>query len=203
MNMWKHLQPVPFRTFFNSRYTCRQMRSQRIRLKSQFILNELRDLLIFSPVDRAGAVDQRPALFQILNDICEDFFLKFMELFQLFTGDLYEMVENVLLFFPLGMLMCGLDFNTRPLHFMKERKSYHFIRFVISMAFAVIFTFVIELLQFNLRVGVFTLDDILCNTTGAVLGYGIVFGSIMISRKIRKQKARGTKEEINEQRTDA
>lgn len=123
--------------------------------------------------------------------------------FQLFTGDLYEMVENVLLFFPLGMLMCGLDFNTRPLHFMKERKSYHFIRFIISMAFAVIFTFVIELLQFNLRVGVFTLDDILCNTTGAVLGYGIVFGSIMISRKIRKQKARGTKEEINEQRTDA
>jgi glycopeptide antibiotics resistance protein len=123
--------------------------------------------------------------------------------FQLFTGDMYEMLENILLFFPLGMLMCGLDFNTRPVHYFKERKTYHFIRFVISMAFAGIFTCVIELLQFYLRVGVFTLDDILCNTTGAALGYGIVFGSIMVARKIKKSKADSGKEQINEQRTNA
>lgn len=123
--------------------------------------------------------------------------------FQLFTGDTYEMLENILLFFPLGMLMCGLDFNTRPVHYFKERKTYHFIRFVISMAFAGIFTCVIELLQFYLRVGVFTLDDILCNTTGAALGYGIVFASIMIARKLKKGKAVAGEEQINEQRTKA
>ncbi|MCR4776483.1 MAG: VanZ family protein [Saccharofermentans sp.] len=123
--------------------------------------------------------------------------------FKLFTGDFYEMLENILLFFPLGMLMCGLDFNTRPVHYFKERKSYHFIRFIISMAFAGVFTCVIELLQFNLRVGVFTLDDILCNTFGAALGYGIVFASIMIARKLKKSKAVAGKEQANEQQTNA
>lgn len=123
--------------------------------------------------------------------------------FQLFTGDFYEMLENILLFFPLGMLMCGLDFNTTPVHFSKERKSYRFIRFIISMAFAGIFTCVIELLQFYLRVGVFTLDDLLCNTTGAALGYGIVFAVVMIVRRIKKGKNETRTEQLNEQRTNA
>lgn len=123
--------------------------------------------------------------------------------FKLFSGDLYEMVENILLFFPLGMLMCGLDFNTRPIHNMKERKTYHFIRFIISMAYAGIFTCVIELLQFNLRVGVFTIDDIICNTTGAALGYCMIFACIMVFRMIRSRKTDNRKEQINEQRTNA
>ena len=120
--------------------------------------------------------------------------------FQLFTGDTYEMLENILLFFPLGMLMCGLDFNTRPVHYFKERKTYHFIRFVISMAFAAA---PVARDSGALRVGVFTLDDILCNTTGAALGYGIVFASIMIARKLKKGKAVAGEEQINEQRTNA
>ena len=123
--------------------------------------------------------------------------------FKLFTGDLYEMLENILLFFPLGMLMCGLDFTTTPVHFSKERKSYRFIRFIISMAFAGVFTRVIELLQFNLRVGVFPLDDILCNTTGAALGYGIVFVSVILYRRLKKGKAVAGKEQLNEQRTNS
>ena len=123
--------------------------------------------------------------------------------FELFTGDMYEMIENILLFFPLGMLMCGLDFSARTVHSFKERKKYHFIRFIISMAFAGVFTCVIELLQYYLRVGVFTVDDILCNTTGAALGYGIVFASVLISRKIKKGKAMAGKEQIDEQRTNA
>lgn len=122
--------------------------------------------------------------------------------FQLFTGDLYEMFENVLLFFPLGMLMCGLDLVTRPVHVFKEKKTYCFLRFVISMAYAGIFTCIIELLQYYLRVGVFTVDDILCNTTGAALGYAFVFGTVMIVRSLRKKKA--SKKVITDgQRTDA
>jgi len=62
---------------------------------------------------------------------------------------------------------------------------------------------VIELLQYYLRVGVFTVDDILCNTTGAALGYGIVFAFVMISRRIKKGKAVAGKEQINEQRTNS
>ena len=123
--------------------------------------------------------------------------------FDLFTGDLYEMIENVLLFFPLGILMCALDFNTRTVHVFKERKKYHFIRFVISMAFAGIFTCVIELLQYYLKVGVFTVDDILCNTTGAALGYGIAFAYVMISRMIKKGKADTGKEQTDEHPANA
>lgn len=108
--------------------------------------------------------------------------------FRLLSGDLYEMCENVLLFFPLGMLMCGLDLVTRPVHFSRERKTYRFVRFVISMAYAFVFTCIIELLQYYLRVGVFTVDDILCNTTGAALGYGFIFGTVMLVLKIQKTK---------------
>ena len=71
------------------------------------------------------------------------------------------------------------------------------------MAFAGIFTCVIELLQFYLRVGVFTLDDLLCNTTGAALGYGIVFAVVMIVRKIKKGKSETGTEKLNEQRKNA
>lgn len=122
--------------------------------------------------------------------------------FRLFTGDLFEMLENVLLFFPLGMLMCGLDFVTRPVHYFKEIKTYRFVRFVISMAYAGVFTCIIELLQYYLRVGVFTVDDILCNTTGAALGYSFVFGAVMLVRRFRK-KEDAKKVTADGQRTDA
>ena len=109
--------------------------------------------------------------------------------FELFTGELYEMTENVLLFIPLGMLMCAIDLKTRPVRPWNDRRAYKVVRFFTSMAFSVVFSCVIELLQFFLRVGVFTLDDILCNTTGAFLGYTLIFLTVMIVVRVRKRKA--------------
>lgn len=107
----------------------------------------------------------------------------------LFSGDFYEMLENILLFIPLGMLMCGLDLKTKPVRPWKNRIYYRLIRFVMSMAFAGLFTCVIEFLQYYLQVGVFTLDDIICNTTGAVIGYGVVFLVVFVVGKIREKKS--------------
>ena len=47
---------------------------------------------------------------------------------------------------------------------------------------------VIEGLQFYLLVGVFTVDDILCNTTGALLGYGFIFVIVLLVTKFGGKK---------------
>ena len=109
--------------------------------------------------------------------------------FQFFTGDGYEMLENILLFTPLGMLLCGLDLKAMPVNPWKNKTAYRVIRFFLSIAFAGLFTCIIEILQYYLQVGVFTVDDILCNTTGAVIGYGLVFFIVFIVGRVRKGKA--------------
>lgn len=108
--------------------------------------------------------------------------------FVLFSSARREMVENILLFTPLGMLMCGLDLKTKPVRPWKNEKAYRFVRFLVSMAYAVLFTCVIEGLQFYLLVGVFTVDDILCNTTGALLGYGFIFVIVLLVTKFGGKK---------------
>ena len=95
--------------------------------------------------------------------------------FELFSSRRREMVENILLFTPLGMLMCAIDLKTKPITPWKNEKLYLFVRFLISMTFAILFTCVIEGLQFHLLVGVFTVDDIFCNTMGALCGYCFIF----------------------------
>ena len=112
-----------------------------------------------------------------------------MKSFQFFTGDGYEMLENILLFVPLGMLLCGLDLKAKPVKPWKNMTAYRVIRFFVSIAFAGLFTCVIEILQYYLQVGVFTVDDILCNTVGAVIGYGLIFFIVYIVGRIRKGKA--------------
>ena len=119
--------------------------------------------------------------------------------FQFFTGDGYEMLENILLFTPLGMLLCGLDLKTKPTKPWKNMTAYRVIRFFISMAFAGLFTCVIEILQYYLQVGVFTVDDILCNTTGAVAGYGLIFLVVFIAGRVRKGKAASQASDSNDQ----
>lgn len=114
--------------------------------------------------------------------------------FELFSGDPVEMLENICLFVPLGMLMCGLDLTTNPVKPWKNRKYYMIVRFFISLVFASLFSYVIEGLQYFLRVGVFTLDDILCNTTGAVVGYGVIFLTVFIVKKVKSQKPSFKKE---------
>ncbi|MBO4682130.1 MAG: VanZ family protein [Clostridiales bacterium] len=118
--------------------------------------------------------------------------------FELFSSGRREMVENVLLFTPLGMLLCAIDLKTRPIRPWKNEKAYKFVRFLISMAFALLFTCIIEGLQLYLLVGVFTVDDILCNATGALLGYGFIFIIVLLVRRFGGKNGNMRKVQSNE-----
>ena len=60
-----------------------------------------------------------------------------------------------------------------------------------------------EQMQYHYALGVTELDDILCNTTGAALGYGIAFAYVMISRMIKKGKTDTGKEQTDEHPANA
>jgi glycopeptide antibiotics resistance protein len=119
--------------------------------------------------------------------------------FKLFTSGRRDMVENLILFIPLGMLLCGLDLITKPVRPWKNMKAYRVVRFITSMIFALFFTCIIEGLQLYLKVGVFTLDDILCNETGALLGYGIIVVIVLLVKKFGKDGKEVKAEQTNEQ----
>ena len=119
--------------------------------------------------------------------------------FKLFTSGRRDMVENLILFIPLGMLLCGLDLITKPVRPWKNMKAYRVVRFITSMIFALFFTCIIEGLQLYLKVGVFTLDDIICNETGALLGYGIIVVIVLLVKKFGKDGKEVKAEQTNEQ----
>ena len=119
--------------------------------------------------------------------------------FKLFSSGRRDMVENIVLFTPLGMLMCGLDLVTKPVRPWKNVKAYRLVRFITSMVFALIFTCIIEGLQLYLKVGVFTLDDILCNETGALLGYCFIVVIVLLVNKFGKSGKEVKAERTNEQ----
>lgn len=72
-----------------------------------------------------------------------------------------QMLYNVLVFVPWGMLLLSL--------FRVKRRSW-------IIGSAAICSFVIEFIQLVLKLGLFELDDIFHNTVGAVIGYGIWVG---------------------------
>lgn len=119
--------------------------------------------------------------------------------FKLFTSGRRDMVENFILFIPLGMLLCGLDLITKPVRPWKNRKAYRMVRFITSMVFALFFTCIIEGLQLYLKVGVFTLDDILCNETGALSGYLFILVIVLLVKKFGKSGKDLKAEQANEQ----
>ncbi|WP_100012421.1 VanZ family protein [Lentibacillus sediminis] len=73
---------------------------------------------------------------------------------------LHNTLGNVLIFLPLGIFL--------PHLFKRYQRLLHIMRsgLVISLS--------IEVLQFVWQVGQFDIDDVLLNTIGAVLGYGIL-----------------------------
>lgn len=82
------------------------------------------------------------------------------------------LVMNILLFFPLGLTM--------P-HILPTKWSCRKILLVVALAgFGL--SLCIEVLQYVFAVGVAELDDLLCNTIGAVLGCLHIFVSRLIWR---------------------
>lgn len=77
----------------------------------------------------------------------------------------YEIVENILLFVPSGILM-GMIFRDK--------------RSLFPIAFLLGFSVCIECMQYFLSVGLCEFDDVFNNTLGAVIGY---YGVLLLYKK--------------------
>ena len=66
------------------------------------------------------------------------------------------MILNVLMFVPVGVCC-------------KNLIKHKYVMFVVSVALSLF----IEINQFVFRRGVFEIDDVICNTIGALIGYSI------------------------------
>lgn len=84
-------------------------------------------------------------------------------------------VENVVMFLPFGFWF-ALAFRGGKLIFLK------------CILITVLFCAGIETIQFVLVIGEAELLDVLCNLCGAVIGYGIGKGFILLGRRISKEK---------------
>lgn len=82
----------------------------------------------------------------------------------------HQMIYNVLIFIPCGIFL--------PFLFKVKKGS-------VVFKGAVIFSFLIELIQLLFKLGLFELDDIFHNVMGAMLGYGIYY----LCRKTKKMDA--------------
>lgn len=81
------------------------------------------------------------------------------------------MLSNTVLFIPAGLIMLGI---------------YKFGR-IRSIAFVLIISISIEILQVCLSVGVFEIEDIVCNTIGGFIGVVIIEWISIIASKRRKK----------------
>lgn len=87
-----------------------------------------------------------------------------------FIGFVTNLFGNVLAFVPFGFLIAGISRNNR-----------HLINvFVMTL----MLSFTIEVIQLVFRVGSFDVDDLILNTLGGVLGYGIFKSVHWIRRKV-------------------
>ena len=76
-----------------------------------------------------------------------------------FNAIFINLVANIVTFIPLGFFM--------TMFFKKFNK-------ISTMAvFSVIIIFIIEVLQFIFNVGVFDIDDIILNSLGCIIGFGL------------------------------
>ncbi len=89
-------------------------------------------------------------------------------------GEWRNLIFNILMFVPLGFML--------PFLFKKCEKWYitYFVGFVATLF--------IEILQFISKRGIFELDDIVNNTLGCIIGYGIVMILSLNFRKKDKKK---------------
>lgn len=69
---------------------------------------------------------------------------------------------NLIVFMPVG----GFTY-----YFMNKKAVYKGLAHVIIIGF--IFSLLVELIQLSLSVGVFDIDDLILNTLGAIIGYGL------------------------------
>ena len=85
-------------------------------------------------------------------------FNSYIEAYHMMKISLFRnIILNILLFIPLGFIL--------PIYFKKLDKWYK------TIAFGILTTIMIELVQYTTRIGIFELDDILNNNIGILIGY--------------------------------
>ena len=85
-----------------------------------------------------------------------------------------NLLGNVLIFLPFGFFMPWAS---------KHRS------FFITSFYSLVFSFVVEVFQFFMKVGCFDVDDLLLNTIGGMIGY-IVFTVCNVIRRNHDKKAK-------------
>jgi len=87
------------------------------------------------------------------------------------------LILNIILFIPLGFLL--------PL------MSKNFKNFYRTLIIALLFTFIIEIIQYVTGLGIFEIDDIFNNIIGAIIGYGLIMFVINLKDKISLVRSLG------------
>lgn len=81
---------------------------------------------------------------------------------------------NIIAFIPFGMLLrWARNKNTTLLQ---------------AFLYSLVFTFTIETAQYITKLGVFDVDDIIMNTLGGVIGYGIYYVTAKLIRRYHANK---------------
>lgn len=81
---------------------------------------------------------------------------------------------NIIAFIPFGML----------LRWARNKNT----TFLQAFLYSLVFTFTIETAQYITKLGVFDVDDIIMNTLGGVIGYGIYYVTAKLIRRYHAKK---------------
>lgn len=118
----------------------------------------------------ATFIHRTPVMYENINLHIFSSYIKVWNRFSLL--ELRNIIFNILMFIPLGFVM--------PLLFKKCEKFY------ITYFLGLCMTISIEVLQLISKRGIFEIDDIINNTLGCMIGYGIVMIFFLFSPKNKK-----------------
>lgn len=115
----------------------------------------------------ATFVHRIPGMYENINLHMFSSYIKVWNRFSLL--ELRNLILNILMFVPFGVML--------PLLFKKCEKFY------ITYFLGLCMTILIEVLQLISKRGIFEIDDIINNTLGCMIGYGIVIIFLLFSKR--------------------
>ena len=118
----------------------------------------------------ATFIHRTPVMHENINLHIFSSYIKVWNRFSLL--ELRNIIFNILMFLPLGFVL--------PLLFKKCEKFY------ITYFLGLCMTISIEVLQLISKRGIFEIDDIINNTLGCMIGYGVVMIFLLFSKRNKK-----------------
>lgn len=118
----------------------------------------------------ATFIHRTPVMYENINLHIFSSYIKVWNRFSLL--ELRNIIFNILMFLPFGFVL--------PLLFKKCEKFY------ITYFLGLCMTISIEVLQLISKRGIFEIDDIINNTLGCMIGYGVVMIFLLFSKRNKK-----------------